>query len=72
MSPAPSCEALFVGSSSIVAWKTLAQDMAPSPVINREFGGSHIEYVNRWFDKIVGPYHPRAIVFYAGENDIGA
>jgi len=42
------------------------------PVINRGFGGSHIEYVNRWFDEIVAPYRPRAIVFYAGENDIDA
>jgi len=46
--------------------------MAPMPVINRGFGGSHIEYVNRWFDQIVAPYRPRAIVFYAGENDIDA
>jgi len=70
--PAP-CQVLFVGSSSIVEWKgTLAADMAPIPVIDRGFGGSHIEYVNRWFDKIVAPYWPRAIVFYAGENDINA
>ena len=70
--PAP-CEVLFVGSSSIANWReTLAADMAPMPVIDRGFGGSHIEYVNRWFDKIVAPYRPRAIVFYAGENDIDA
>ena len=70
--PAP-CQVLFVGSSSFVKWKeTLAADMAPMPVINRGFGGSHIEYVNRWFDQIVAPYRPRAIVFYAGENDIDA
>ena len=70
--PAP-CQVLFVGSSSIVNWRdSLAADMAPMPVINRGFGGSHIEYVNRWFDQIVAPYRPRAIVFYAGENDIDA
>jgi GDSL-like Lipase/Acylhydrolase family len=69
--PAP-CQVLFVGSSSIVKWTSLAADMAPMPVINRGFGGSHIEYVNRWFDQIVAPYRPRAIVFYAGENDIDA
>jgi len=69
--PAP-CQVLFVGSSSFVKWQTLKDDMAPLPVINRGFGGSHIEYVNRWFDRVVAPYHPRAIVFYAGENDIAA
>jgi GDSL-like Lipase/Acylhydrolase family len=64
---------LFVGSSSIVRWEeSLAEDMAPVPVINRAFGGSHIEYVNCWFDKIVAPYRARAIVFYAGDNDIDA
>ena len=72
-SPPAACHVLFVGSSSIVKWKdTLAADMAPIPVINRGFGGSHIEYVNRWFDQIVAPYQPRAIVFYAGENDLDA
>lgn len=66
------CQLLFVGSSSIVMWKSLANDMAPLPVINRGFGGSHIEHVNFWFDQVVAPYRPRAIVFYAGENDIAA
>lgn len=71
--PPAHCEVLFVGSSSIVKWKdTLSTDMAPMPVINRGFGGSHIEYVNRWFDEIVAPYRPRSIVFYAGENDLDA
>ena len=73
VSPPAACQVLFVGSSSIVKWKeTLASDMAPMPVINRGFGGSHVEYVNRWFDQIVAPYRPRTIVFYAGENDIDA
>jgi lysophospholipase L1-like esterase len=39
-------------------------------VINRGFGGSTIADVNRYFDHIVAPYRPRAIVFYAGENEI--
>ena len=71
--PPASCQVLFVGSSSMVHWMdTLAADMAPIPVIDRGFGGSHIEYVNRWFDELVAPYWPRAIVFYAGENDLDA
>lgn len=71
--PPAVCQVLFVGSSSIVKWnESLAADMAPMPVINRGFGGSHIEHVNRWFDQIVAPYRPRAIVLYAGENDLDA
>jgi lysophospholipase L1-like esterase len=69
-SPPPQCPVLFVGSSSIRLWQTLAQDMAPLPVLNRGFGGSSIADMNRHFDRVVAPYRPRAIVFYAGENDL--
>lgn len=68
----PPCEILFTGSSSIRFWKSLAADMAPIPVINRGFGGSTIADVDYYFDKVVAPYRPRAIVFYAGENDLAA
>jgi len=69
--PAP-CQVLFVGSSSIARWKSLASDLAPLPVINRGFDGAHIESFNQWFDQVVAPYRPRVIVFYAGENDVAA
>jgi lysophospholipase L1-like esterase len=64
------CQTLFVGSSSVRLWTTLAADMAPRGVINRGFGGSTIADVNRYFDETVSRYRPRAIVFYAGENDV--
>lgn len=69
--PTP-CGFLFVGSSSIRFWKTLEADMAPVPAINRGFGGSTIADVDYYFDQVVTPYRPRAIVFYAGENDLNA
>ena len=68
----PPCGFLFVGSSSIRFWKTLDADMAPARAINRGFGGSTIADVDHYFDQVVAPYRPRAIVFYAGENDINA
>lgn len=71
-SPPKPCGFLFVGSSSIRFWKTLKDDMAPYPVINRGFGGSTVADVNHFFDQVVRPYRPRAIVFYAGENDLAA
>jgi len=61
---------VFTGSSSIRFWETLAQDMAPLPVLNRGFGGSQITQVTFYADRIVIPYAPQAVVFYAGENDI--
>ena len=68
--PPPECAVLFVGSSSIRLWSTLKEDLAPLPVLNRGFGGSTIAQSNMYFDRIVAPYRPRAIVLYAGENDL--
>ncbi len=61
---------VFTGSSSIRFWATLSADMAPLPVINRGFGGSQVHQVAYYADRIVIPYQPKAVVFYAGENDI--
>jgi len=63
---------LFTGSSSIVMWDSLEQDMAPWYVLNRGFGGAHLDHVNTYLSRIVLPYRPSAIVLYAGDNDIGA
>ena len=71
-SPPKPCPILFVGSSTIRFWRGLAADMAPYDVVNRGFGGSQIANVDAYFDRVVAPYHPRAIVFYAGDNDIHA
>jgi len=66
----PSGVVVFTGSSSIRYWKSLQADMAPLPVLNRGFGGSQIHQVTHYADRIIFPYGPRAVVFYAGENDI--
>lgn len=69
-SPPPTNAILFVGSSSIRKWTTLARDFPDHQVINRGFGGSEISDSVYYFDRIVKPYHPRIIVFFAGSNDI--
>ena len=61
---------VFTGSSSITFWKTLEEDMAPLRAINRGFGGSKIDQVAGFADRIVIPYGPRAVVLFAGTNDI--
>ena len=61
---------LFVGSSSIRLWKTLAKDFPNARVINRGFGGSRIADSTAFADRIIFPYEPRTIVFYAGDNDL--
>ena len=68
--PAPG-QVVFVGSSTFRFWRTLAADMAPVPVLNRGFGGAWLRDVLRYADRIITPYQPRAVVVYAGENDLG-
>jgi lysophospholipase L1-like esterase len=63
---------VFVGSSSIRRWTTLAADFPGLPVLNRGFGGSTLYEVNHYAARIVLPYRPRQVVLYAGENDIAA
>ena len=63
---------VFVGSSSIVRWKSLAQDFPEHKVVNRGFGGSELFDSVNYFDRAVLPHQPRLIVLYAGGNDINA
>jgi lysophospholipase L1-like esterase len=66
----PATPVVFIGSSSIRMWSSLRQDFPHLNVINRGFGGSHLEDLVFWAPKIVTPYNPRKIVVYSGENDI--
>ena len=70
--PPPRSGILFIGSSSIRLWKTLAADFPGHPVFNRGFGGSQIADSLHFADRIVLPYRPRQIVMFAGSNDINA
>ena len=65
----PKGAVLFVGSSSIRMWATVTS-FPQWTVINRGFGGSQITDVLHYFDHVVTPYDARAIVFYAGDNDV--
>ncbi len=68
--PPPQGAVLFLGSSSIVGWNV--KHWFPELVaLNRGFGGSKIADSTFFFDRVVVPYAPRTIVFYAGDNDIG-
>jgi lysophospholipase L1-like esterase len=70
--PPPKGAVLFVGSSSIRLWRTLAYDFPEIKVINRGFGGSQLADSVRYAPRIVIPYRPRMVVLYAGTNDISS
>jgi lysophospholipase L1-like esterase len=69
--PAPG-GVVFVGSSSIRLWTSLAQDFPGINALNRGFGGSELADSVFYADRIVVPYAPRTVVLYAGENDLAA
>src|SRR5687767_8200176 len=55
----PANAVLFVGSSSIRMWQSLREDFPGVNVINRGFGGSHLEDLVFFAPKIVFPYRPK-------------
>jgi lysophospholipase L1-like esterase len=70
ISPPPKDVILFVGSSSIRLWESLAHHFPEHKVINRGFGGSHLADCALLVDRIVIPYRPKMVLLYAGDNDI--
>ena len=70
--PPPAGAALFIGSSTIRMWKNLDKDFPGIPIINRGFGGSQISDSVAYIERIVLPYKPKAIFFYAGGNDMAS
>ena len=73
LSPPPQNAIVFIGASSIVRWNL--KESFPelgAQAINRGFGGSLAADSTRYADRIVIPYKPRMVVFYAGDNDVEA
>ena len=68
--PASGCTLWFIGSSTIQKWTTLATDMAPWDARNRGVDGATMPELLQMIRNEPRGMPPRAIVFYAGENDI--
>jgi len=73
VAPPPQNAIVFIGASSIVRWPlTESFPQLGAKAINRGFGGSLAADSTRYADRIVIPYKPRIVVFYAGDNDVEA
>jgi lysophospholipase L1-like esterase len=70
--PAPKGALLFIGSSTVRMWKTLAQDFPKAKVINRGFGGSQIVDSTHFAERVIFPYKPSKVFLRAGGNDLWA
>lgn len=63
---------VFVGSSSILLWKTLQEDFPDANAVHRGFGGSQLVDSIMYAHRIITPYKPSKVVVYAGDNDVNA
>ena len=70
--PPPSDGVVFLGSSNIRMWNTLAGDFPELNVINRGVGGANLAELALVADRLVPAAKPRAVVVSAGGNDIAA
>ena len=70
--PPPKQALLFIGSSGIVRWKSLASDFPSAVILNRAFGGNQIADSTHFAERIIFPYKPKMIFLRAGGNDIHA
>jgi lysophospholipase L1-like esterase len=68
--PPPKHALLFVGSSMIRKWTSLAKDFPDHKVINRGVGGCEVVDDTHFADRIIFPYEPRMILMRCGGNDI--
>jgi lysophospholipase L1-like esterase len=73
VTPPPQNGIVFIGASSIVRWNLPESfpELGPQ-AINRGFGGSMAADSTRYAERIVIPYKPATVVFYAGDNDVEA
>ena len=71
-SPPPKGGVVFIGSSTVRLWKTLAVDFPGHAVVNRGVGGCEIADCTHFADRLVFPHAPRQVFLRAGGNDIHA
>ncbi|QDU59121.1 GDSL-type esterase/lipase family protein [Aeoliella mucimassa] len=72
LDPLPQDSIVFVGSSSIRRWEQLTRDFADYNVIQRGIGGALFDDVNAQVGDLVNKHSPRAVVVWAGTNDLGS
>ena len=67
----PADAILFIGSSSVRRWDTMATDMTPYRTVRRGYGGAKFTDVAVFADRIVTPHSYRALVMFVGNGVTG-
>lgn len=69
--PRPDGAIVATGSSSMRFWhERIKEDLAPLTIVPRGFGGSTMNDVLHYLDRLVLQYNPRAVMIYEGDNDV--
>ena len=63
---------ILYGSSTFKDWINADKDLSINNLTNLGFGGSTLVACRSYFNRIVVPYSPDTMLFYAGDNDIGS
>jgi len=69
---APADAVLFIGSSSIRRWSTIAADMAPYHPIRRGYGGAKFTDMAVFAKRLISPHRYQAAVMFVGNGVVGA
>ncbi len=63
---------VLYGSSTFKDWNNAHLDLSLNNLSNLGFGGSTLVSCRTYFNRLVVPYNPDTMLFYAGDNDIGS
>ena len=61
---------IFTGSSSIRMWSNLDAAFPNLTTLNRGFGGSTMQDLIHYFDRLIAVHNPKLVVVYEGDNDL--
>lgn len=67
----PKHRVIFYGGSSIRLWPNMYQDFPKLSLLQLGFGGATLAACSHFFAELIRPCQPRALVCYAGDNDLG-
>lgn len=67
--PAPEKPIIFIGHSMFRYWNCFEDDMTGFAALNHAFGGSKSDQVLLYYDVLIKPFNPKAIVYFEGSND---
>ncbi len=62
---------LFIGSSSVRLWESIATDMAPYRVIRRGYGGARFSDLAVFAERLITPHAYRGLAVFAGNDILG-